>query len=184
MSNQKNTLSKILLILSLILVFLPLFNTLSDIFTRIVIKSNTFTLIRDYIAPIEMRSVATFLIPFGFESSITNNYLSIGKGDNKILLEIAWNCLGWQSIIFLLITFFIGLQGNGYTNMSKFKAILLGIGGTYLINIFRISAVGVLAFYFNQKTALVFHDLGSTIITIIWLFSFWVFSYKYILISK
>lgn len=127
--------------------------------------------------------VGVILWPFGFKPSVVGEYLAIGMED-PFLIEIAWNCIGWQSLLFFIITTFVGLQGDRYTNFSKVKALMIGMLGTFLINLFRIAVVAVIAFYFGQNIAIIFHDYGSTMVVIIWLLGFWWFSYSFVLEEK
>jgi exosortase/archaeosortase family protein len=76
------------------------------------------------------------------------------------------------------------LQGDRYSNFSKAKTWLLGFLGTFLVNLFRIAIVALISFYFGQNVAIIFHDYGSTIVVLAWLFIFWRFSYSYILEEK
>lgn len=92
--------------------------------------------------------------------------------------------MGWQSLLFFIITAFVGLQGDRYSNLSKFKALIIGLLGTFLVNLFRITIVTLIAFYFGQSVAIIFHDYGSTLVVIAWLFVFWWFVYSYVLESN
>ena len=84
-------------------------------------------------------------------------------------------------MLFFAITAFIGLQGDRYTNLSKFKAFLIGALGTFWVNILRIVLVIFVAYNFGQLTATVVHDYGSLLAVIGWLFLFWWFSYTFVL---
>ena len=41
------------------------------------------------------------------------------------------------------------------------------------MNILRMVSVAVIAFFFGQLPAVVYHDYGGTIIILAWLFAFW-----------
>ena len=97
---------------------------------------------------------------------------------------IAWNCIGWQSLLFFLLTAWVGFQGEKFTFSSKIKAWLIGFLGTFLVNIIRITLVILLAYYFGQNIAIIFHDYGSTFAVIGWLFFFWWFAYRFVLEEK
>ena len=127
--------------------------------------------------------VGVILYPFGFKPQIMGEYLAIGE-KNPFLIEIAWNCVGWQSLLFFLLTGWIGFQGDRYTNWSKVKAWIIGFLGTFLVNLLRIAVVALIAYYFGQNVAIYFHDYGSTLAVIGWLFVFWWFSYSFILETK
>ena len=169
--------------LTILLLVLTLYNTISDVFTRIVINFDWYQPIKDYIVPIQVRMVAVILMPFGLAPSIMGEYLAIGK-ENPYLIEIAWNCIGWQSMLFFFITGWIVLQGNDYTLTSKIKTWLGGFLGTFLLNLLRISVIVLLAYFFGQDVASFFHDYGSTLVVIAWLIFFWWFSYQFFLDEK
>ena len=182
-SSKRDHFIFIFLILVVVLMFFPLMTTFNDILTRTVMRLDSYRYIRDYVVPWEVRLVGVMLWPFGFQPQVVGEYLAIGK-DNPFLIEIAWNCVGWQSLLFYVIATFVGLQGDKYTNLSKVKALAIGLLGTFLVNLFRIAVVALIAFYFGQNVAIIFHDYGSTFAVIAWLFFFWWFSYSFILESN
>lgn len=182
-SLEKETFIFIFLILVAVLLFMPLFNTFNDVLTRVVISSKAYEWIRFNIVPHQVRMVGVLLLPFGFQPRIVGEYLAIGR-EEPFLIEIAWNCIGWQSLLFFLLTGWVALQGDHYTNISKIKAWMIGFMGTFLVNIFRIAIVALLAYYFGQNVAIIFHDYGSTLSVIGWLFFYWWFAYNYVLEEK
>ncbi|OGM18946.1 hypothetical protein A2686_03040 [Candidatus Woesebacteria bacterium RIFCSPHIGHO2_01_FULL_38_10] len=191
-SGQKQTFKYILLIVVFVLVFMPFVTTFNDLLTRLVMSLDAYRVIQNYVVPWEVRMVGVLLYPFGFRPSIVGEYLAIGgspgfagqAGQSQFLIEIAWNCIGWQSLLFFLITAFVGLQGDKYTNFSKVKAWIIGFLGTFLVNLLRIAVVALIAFYLGQNVAIVFHDYGSTLTVLAWLFFFWWFSYTFVLETK
>lgn len=186
-SSSKQTFITVFLVLVLVLVFMPFITTFNDVLTRIVMRLDFYRLIQNVIVPWEIRMVGVILLPFGFQPAIFGDYLAIGgdpstgSGQSPFLVEIAWNCIGWQSLLFFLLTAWVGLQGDRYTGVSKIKAWVIGFLGTFLVNIFRIAAVSVIAYYFGQNVAIIFHDYGSTLAVIAWLFVFWYFTYAFVL---
>ena len=181
--SQKQTFLYIFLILVLVLMAMPFITTFNDVLTRIVMSLDAYRFIQNYIIPWKVRMVGVILYPFGFKPQIMGEYLAIGE-KNPFLIEIAWNCVGWQSLLFFLLTGWIGFQGDRYTNWSKVKAWIIGFLGTLLVNLLRIAVVALIAYYFGQNVAIYFHDYGSTLAVIGWLFVFWWFSYSFILETK
>ena len=179
-SVEKKTYINIFLILVLVLVAMPFVSTFNDLLTRLVMRLDFYRFIQNVIVPWEIRMVGVILTPLGFQPSVVGEYLAIGRED-PFLIEIAWNCIGWQSLLFFIITTFVGLQGDRYTNFSKVKALVIGLLGTFLVNLSRIAAVVLIAYYFGQNVAIIFHDYGSTIAVIAWLLIFWWFSYSFVL---
>jgi len=177
---SKDAFVTLFLILTLVLMFMPFLATFNDFLTRAVINLRGYTLIREYIVPFEVRMVAVVLTSLGFDVSVTSEYVILGNSQ-PFFIEIVWNCIGWQSLLFFVITAFVGLQGDKYTNFSKFKATIIGILGTFLVNILRIVAVVLVAYFFGQFPAVIIHDYGSLLAVIFWLFFFWWFAYSFVL---
>ena len=182
-SISKDTFVTLFLILVLILMSFPLMSTFNDILTRIVINLRGYWFIREVIVPVEVRMVAVVLAAMGFDVGVTREYVVLGRSA-PFLAEIVWNCIGWQSLLFFIITAFVGLQGDKYTNLSKLKALLIGTLGTFLVNIFRIVIVVLVAYKFGQLPATIVHDYGALLAVIGWLFFFWWFSYSFVLEEK
>ena len=178
---QKQTFLNLFLILTLMLLFAPFITTLNDLLTRLVMSLDFYKVIQNYVVPWEVRMVGVLLWPLGLRPVIMGEYLAITKGGNPFLIEIVWNCIGWQSLLFFIITTLVGLQGDRYTNFSKFKALIIGFLGTFLVNLLRIAAVAVVAYFLGQNMAIIFHDYGSTLAVLAWLFFFWWFCYSYVL---
>jgi len=180
-SLEKEIFIFIFLILVLVLMVMPFITTFNDLLTRLVMRLDFYRVIQNVIVPWEIKMVGVILLPFGFKPAIIGEYLAITRGGNPFLIEIVWNCIGWQSLLFFLITAFVGLQGDKYTNFSKFKALVIGLLGTFLVNLFRIAFVVLVAYWFGQNVAIIFHDYGSTLAVLAWLFFFWYFSYSFVL---
>lgn len=177
---QKETFLYLLAILSIGLVFLPIVTTFNDLLTRLVMRLDIYRFIQNVILPFEIKMVALVLRVFALSASASPEYLVIGGAQNPFLVEIAWNCIGWQSLVFFLLSVWIGLQGE-YSVISKIKAFIIGFFGTFLVNIFRLAMMGILAVHLKQSTLLVIHDYSSVILMIGWLIFFWWFSYAFVL---
>jgi exosortase/archaeosortase family protein len=191
-SFEKETFIYIFLILILVLMFMPFMTTFNDLLIRVVMRLDFYRVIQNVVVPWEVRMVGVLLLPFGFKPAVVGDYLLIGgpstlfsrSGQSQLLVEIVWNCIGWQSLLFFLITAFVGLQGDKYTNLSKFKALIIGLLGTFLVNLLRIAIVALVAYWFGQSVAIIFHDYGSTLAVLTWLFFFWWFAYSFVLETK
>jgi exosortase/archaeosortase family protein len=105
------------------------------------------------------------------------------KGSEAIPIKLEWNCLGWQSMILLLITLVIGLRGN-YTIRSKAETLIVGILGTFISNLLRMAFIVSLAYYWNAAAAMIIHDYFASFVALVWMLFFWWFSYRYILEEK
>lgn len=182
-STEKRTFATLFLVLAVALMILPFITTFNDILTRLVMKLEFYRVIQDSIVPFLVRIVSVLTSLFGLHSGLFGNYLALEKGGETFLVEIAWNCVGWQSFIILIFSLFTGLFGD-YTFWSKAQVVIAGVCGTFLMNILRIVIVALFAYYFGQFPAIIFHDYGSIIITILWLIFFWWFSFAFILEKK
>lgn len=169
------------LLLVFLLMSLPLFTTFNEILTKVAEKTGTYAFLTKNVVPFETRAVSVILRPFGIDAKPTLTHLFIKRPDGtQTGIFFSWNCLGWQSAVLLLLTLITGLSGN-YTWDRKLETVLLGVSGTFLINLLRISVVVMVAYYFGQLPATLIHDYGGTLFTIIWFFFFWWFSYNFIL---
>lgn len=175
-AEEKSTFSLLFASLAVLLVLLPFVTTFNELLTRIVENVGWYRAIQDYIVPILTRMVYLVLKPFGLNVSATN----VGLLVNGASVRLSWNCLGWQSIILFLISLLTGLQGP-YTKISKLECFLIGILGTFFVNLLRISGIVLISTYISRIAAIIFHDYGSNILIIIWLFFFWWFSFRFVL---
>ena len=96
---------------------------------------------------------------------------------------IAWNCIGWQSLVILFVSLKSGLV-SGFTKSSRLEAVVFALVGTFLMNLARISAILIILYYFGRGPSSFFHNYISIIITTAWLFFFWWFVYRFILEEK
>ncbi|OGD94711.1 hypothetical protein A3A48_01335 [Candidatus Curtissbacteria bacterium RIFCSPLOWO2_01_FULL_37_9] len=93
---------------------------------------------------------------------------------------MAWNFLGWQSMLLLIISLFAGLEGK-YSNVSRLEYIVFGLFGTLFVNVFRMNVITAWIYYINEVFAKIVHDYVAVILAIIWLIFFWWFSYRFVL---
>ena len=61
--------------------------------------------------------------------------------------------------------------------------MLIGVAGTMLLNLMRVAAVAAIAATIGQTPAVLFHDYGGTILIVVWLFAFWIFVQRWILVA-
>jgi len=181
---EKSTFKILFLIISISLLVLPLVTTFNEFLTRVIMKIELYRLIQNLIVPLEAKMVTVILRFFGISAFPTPTSINIGKPTtlgNSVI--ISWNCIGWQSFILLVITFLTGLQGSYYL-LGKIQTIVIGILGTFLLNILRVSLVVLIAYRLSPLAATIFHDYFSTLFLVLWLFFFWWFSYKFVLIKN
>ena len=184
---QKNVFKIALAGFAVIMMVLPFFAALNSLFTNFLNTAGWYRPIQQFIVPWQARIVATVIHPFGIDSRVTptsslSTFYMIKNG-MAIPVDLSWNCLGWQSVLLLLISLITGLRGS-FTRFSRIKCVIFGLVGTLLINILRMSMIALGIYYINALAAQIIHDYLAAFFTIIWLFIFWWFSYSYVLEEK
>lgn len=176
----KDTFKLIFILFVIILIILPFATTFNELLTRLVEKSGIEKIIRIVFVPYFSNIIYRIM---QFLPGIKVSSIPSGVVVNGVDVIVNWNCLGWQSFLLLGVSFLVGLRGS-YTRFSIIMAVLLGISGTFLINIFRMVITAALVGWWRGLFAILFHNYFMTFVSIIWLFFFWYFSYKYILEEK
>lgn len=181
MPRQKKVFTAILVGFSIVIMILPFLVSFNEVLTKIAEKNFLYKGVQKYIVPVEAKMMGEVLMPFGYKYSFspTNSIIIV----NGVNLQVTWNCLGWQSFLLLLITLLVGFKGR-YKGWSIVEALLIGILGTFWLNILRMIFTVLLAVHAPPVFRIVYHDYLAAITTIAWLFIFWWFSYKYVLEEK
>jgi hypothetical protein len=181
MSRQKRLFSTIFLIFTVALVVLPFMVSFNDVLTRVVEGNGLYRWVQLTIVPIEAKLMGALLMPLGYEYAFSPASSAIvvnGSG-----MRLTWNCLGWQSFLFLLITFLVGFRGR-FTKLSMLEAVGIGVLGTFWLNIIRMLLTVLLAVHLPVVFRIVFHDYLAAGASILWLFVFWWFSFAYVLVER
>ena len=173
---EKRTFAIIFALLAVFLAVLPFLVTFNEALTHLVEKFRLYMWVQERIVPLEVKMVGVLVKPLGINYLAHQNGMTV----NGIYAGMTWNCIGWQSLLLLIITLIVGLRGN-YTLVSKIETILIGLLGTFLINLLRLVLITVLLAYSRPLFAVVYHDYLAAIVTILWLFGFWWFCYSYVL---
>jgi exosortase/archaeosortase family protein len=170
----------IFLLLAVLLVFLPFLLTFNDVLTRFFLHFQLYVWLQKSVVPLEVKVVGLVVRCFGVD------YLSLPDGmmANGVKIRMSWNCLGWQSLVLFLVSLVFGFKNSAYTLGSKIEAVFIGLVGLFWINIFRISLTVILAAYFMNAFRIVFHDYLAAIVTILYLFAFWWFAFRFVLEEK
>ena len=179
----RDTYQLILLLSAVTLLLLPFITTFNEFMTAMVMTMHLDGVLREWIVPAEARMVAVLLSPLGVDVSVSSTSIYIGGGDFPLPVFISWNCVGWQSLILFALTVKTGLEGR-YTRASQLRALSLGLLGIVWINLLRIAGIALVAYYFGRLPAVLAHDYGGTVMTIVWLALFWYFAINYVLESK
>ena len=173
---EKRTFAIIFALLAIFLAVLPFLVTFNEALTHLVEKLGAYMWVQERIVPLEVKMVGVLVTPLGINYLAHQNGMTV----NGIYAGMTWNCIGWQSLFLLLITLVVGLQGN-YTLVSKIETVLIGLLGTFLVNLGRLTLIVIILAYSRPLFAVVYHDYLAAIVTIIWLFGFWWFSYSFVL---
>jgi exosortase/archaeosortase family protein len=165
---------------SIALLVLPVFSTFGELLTNAAMAAGFDAWLGQWIAPVEGQLVHGALALVGIPSAYDRSLLYIGSGAGSLALYISWNCVGWQTLLFLGLSMATGLQGE-YTIRSRVETVALGVAGIAILNVLRITVVALVAYAFGQVPAVIVHDYGSVIATIAFLMAFWAFAYNTVL---
>jgi exosortase/archaeosortase family protein len=165
---------------SIALLILPFFSTFGELLTKAAMAAGFDAWLGQWIAPVEGKLVHGALALVGIPSAYDGSLLYVGTGPGSLALYISWNCVGWQTVLFLVVSMATGLQGE-YTLRSRLEVVALGVIGIAMLNILRITVVAVVAYLFGQLPAVIVHDYGSVIATVAFLMGFWAFAYNMVL---
>jgi exosortase/archaeosortase family protein len=163
-----------------LLMLLPLVTTFDELLTTWAMQLGANNPLQA-IVPVEARMVVGLLGLAGIRAAASGSHLVVWDGGGAMhTLFISWNCIGWQSLVLLGISFVSGLQGR-HSLEARAQIIVIGIAGTMLLNLLRVAAVAGIAATIGVTPAVLFHDYGGTLLVIGFLFGFWVFVQRWIL---
>ena len=162
------------------LVVLPFATSFNEFLTKVIENTGYYKILQKLLLPYTKDLLAGILF---YLPGIEVSTFPFGVVVNGVDVRITWNCLGWQSFLLFSSSIIIGLRGS-YTRGSKLECLAFGIFGTFLINIFRLVFTAALVGWWRGLFVILFHNYFSTFITIIWLFTFWWFSYSFVLERK
>lgn len=176
---EKRTFIIIFALFAVLLAVLPFLVTFNEFLTHLVERIGIYMWVQERIVPLEVKMVGVLVRPLGI------NYLAHPDGMtvNGIYARMTWNCIGWQSLLLFAISAVVGLRGS-YTFWSKIEAVLIGLLGTFLVNLGRMAVIVVILAVSRPLFAVVFHDYLAAIVTILWLFVYWYFAYAFVLEAK
>ena len=163
-----------------LLMVLPLVTTFDDLLSGWALQLGANNPLQS-IVPVESRMIVGLLSALGIHSAAAGSHMVVwDRAGSMHVLLISWNCIGWQSLILLLVSFISGLRG-GHPLESRVQVVIIGVAGTMLLNLLRVAAVAALAATWGQTPAILFHDYGGTVLVVGWLFGFWMFVQRWIL---
>ena len=166
----------------LILVALPFVTTYSDLLTAGAIRIGVAGPLQS-VSPIEARMVVALLQLFGVHAAAAGSQLVVwDAGGRPTNLFISWNCIGWQSLVLFGASLSVGLRG--LSAETRIQVFVVGLLGTLLVNVLRVALVCLLAAVVGRTPALIFHDYGGTLMTVGWLFAFWLAAERWLLAER
>ena len=180
-SGDRNNLNLTLLaVLCALLMLLPLVTTFDDLLTTWAMQLGANNPLQA-IVPVEARMVVGVLALAGIHAAASGSHLVVWDGSGAMhTLFISWNCIGWQSLVLLGVSFVSGLRGR-HSLEARAQIIVIGVAGTMLLNLLRVAAVAGIAATVGVTPAVLFHDYGGTLLIIGFLFGFWIFVQRWIL---
>ena len=163
-----------------LLMLLPLVTTFDELLTTWAMQLGANNPLQA-IVPVEARMVVGLLGLAGVHAAASESHLVIWDGSGSMhTLFISWNCIGWQSLVLLGVSFLSGLRGR-HPIEARIQVILIGVAGTMLLNLLRVAAVAGIAATIGVMPAVLFHDYGGTFLVILFLFVFWMFVQRWVL---
>lgn len=166
-----------------LLMVLPLVTTFDDLLTTWALRLGAGNPLQS-VVPVEARMVVGLLGMLGIHAAASGSHLVVwDRAGYMHALLISWNCIGWQSLILLGVSFLSGLRGSQPLE-ARAQVVIIGIAGTLLLNLLRVAGVAVLAATVDQTAAVLFHDYGGTALMVGWLFAFWTFVQRWILVAE
>ena len=162
------------------LLILPFVTTFDDFLTAATKQFGLVHPLLSLAAP-EARAVVAILGGLGIKAQAAGDVLYVWDwtGQRQALL-ISTTCIGWQSLILLGLSCLVGLRGP-YSKEAKLQVLLIGVLGTVIVNLARMTVVCLVAAEFGFWPAVLVHDYGGTLIIVAWLFGFWAFAHRWIL---
>lgn len=176
--------SLILWAILLSLTMLPFIGTINDLLAQAAASTRLDAFIETYISPPMAMAVAAILTyVFGIEATALGHSIYLVEHYLPYKLLLDWNCVGWQSMLLLIISLAAGLQGS-HSRLSKLKCILLGVVGVILLNLMRVALDALLLEAYGPRVAIAFHDYATLPLTFLWLAAFWYISTNFILTPR
>jgi exosortase/archaeosortase family protein len=172
----------LLALLCALLMVLPFVTTFDDLLSTLAIRTGIDHLLA-VLAPVEARLAVGMLSLLGLPAAAHGSEVVFRQQHYAQPLLISWNCSGWQSLMLLGVTLAAGLRAE-QSMTSRLQTAAIGVLGTSLVSIVRIALVCLLAASAGQVPAVIFHDYGGTLLTVGWLFLFWIVSARWLLVPR
>src|SRR5207245_4034169 len=115
-----------------LLMVLPLVTTFDDLLTAWALQLGVNNPLQA-IVPVESRMIVGLLSAVGIKAAAAGSHMVVwdGSGSMHVLL-ISWNCIGWQSLVLLGVSFVSGLRGHQPLE-ARVQVVIIGVAGTMLL---------------------------------------------------
>jgi exosortase/archaeosortase family protein len=162
------------------LLVLPFETTFNDLLTQWALVVGGIEPLRT-IAPIEAGMAVAVLNLVGIHAGMAGDEIVVWDFKAQpVTLFLSWNCVGWQGLVLLALTFLTGLRGD-HPLTSKIQVVCAGLLGTLLVNVVRVTLVCLLAAVAGKVPAILFHDYAGRLMVLAWLFVFWFLAQRWLL---
>lgn len=101
---------------------------------------------------------------FGVDTVVVGDSIFLLSRGLPYELYLSWDCIGWQSLVFLAFSMATWLQGK-HSLRSKVKCVLLGLELFIALNLLRIVATALILLRWGYGPTIFFHDQISVILT-------------------
>ena len=163
---------------AVLMLLTPFVTTLDDLLAAVAQRFGLDAAVA-FIAIPEARLVAVVLNLIGIGAASDGATITVA-GAHPVALVIGWNCVGWQGLVLLGLTYLVGLRPQDGLE-AQMHIVAIGVLGTVIINLARIAVVAILAARVGYYPAIFVHDWAATIVTIAWLSCFWLFAERWII---
>ena len=126
------------------------------------------------VATLGAQGVGTLMFASEYSSYVGGNtyLLKIAQGDSSTGAIIGWPCAGFTGLVLFGTLFTIFLSGTAVTARRKALYAALGVGGTLLLNMWRIAFILYASLTWGWNIGEVFHSIGYELVFIAWLLAF------------
>lgn len=96
--------------------------------------------------------------------------LTLRVGSNSASVSIAWACAGVQSLLLYMLIVLVFFKKSDIPSFRKLAYFIIGLFGTFLVNVFRVIAIMFVMINEGQAAGMVFHDTYGEMFSVVWIF--------------
>lgn len=96
--------------------------------------------------------------------------LSISASGRSASVAIAWACAGVHSLLLYALIIFVFFKKVDISDLRKFAYFIIGLLGTYLVNVLRIFSILLIMLNIGQEAGIAFHDTYGELYFFSWMF--------------